>query len=182
MMEQWHPLGVVGVITAFNFPVAVWAWNAAIAAVCGDRVVWKPAEPDAALRDRGPAHRESRVGRSRAARASSPWSSARAATVGERMLHDRRAAAHLVHRLDAGGRACRGSRRERLGRTHPRAGRQQRDRGRPRTRISSWRCARSCSARWARPASAARRTRRIIVHTSIAARTDRARSCARTGR
>jgi aldehyde dehydrogenase (NAD+) len=45
MMEQWHPLGPVGVITAFNFPVAVWAWNAAIAAVCGDPVIWKPAEP-----------------------------------------------------------------------------------------------------------------------------------------
>src|SRR5512133_1156753 len=45
MMEQWHPLGAVGVITAFNFPVAVWSWNAAIAAVCGDTVVWKPAEP-----------------------------------------------------------------------------------------------------------------------------------------
>jgi aldehyde dehydrogenase (NAD+) len=42
MYEQWHPLGAVGVITAFNFPVAVWAWNAAIAAVCGDTVVWKP--------------------------------------------------------------------------------------------------------------------------------------------
>jgi len=44
MMEQWHPLGPAGVITAFNFPVAVWSWNAAIAAVCGDPVVWKPAE------------------------------------------------------------------------------------------------------------------------------------------
>jgi len=44
MMEQWHPLGVVGVITAFNFPMAVWAWNAMIAAVCGDVVVWKPSE------------------------------------------------------------------------------------------------------------------------------------------
>ena len=42
MYEQWHPLGPVGVITAFNFPVAVWAWNAAIGAVCGDTVVWKP--------------------------------------------------------------------------------------------------------------------------------------------
>jgi aldehyde dehydrogenase (NAD+) len=42
MYEQWHPLGVVGVITAFNFPAAVWAWNAFIAAVCGDVVVWKP--------------------------------------------------------------------------------------------------------------------------------------------
>jgi aldehyde dehydrogenase (NAD+) len=44
MMEQWHPLGPVGVISAFNFPVAVWSWNAAIAAVCGDPVIWKPAE------------------------------------------------------------------------------------------------------------------------------------------
>jgi len=42
MYEQWHPLGVVGIITAFNFPVAVWAWNAALAAVCGDTTVWKP--------------------------------------------------------------------------------------------------------------------------------------------
>ncbi len=42
MFEQWHPLGPVGVITTFNFPVAVWAWNAAIAAVCGDTIVWKP--------------------------------------------------------------------------------------------------------------------------------------------
>ncbi|MDT4924591.1 MAG: aldehyde dehydrogenase [Pseudonocardiales bacterium] len=44
MMEQWHPLGVVGVISAFNFPVAVWSWNAALAFVCGDPVVWKPSE------------------------------------------------------------------------------------------------------------------------------------------
>jgi len=42
MYEQWHPLGPIGIITAFNFPVAVWAWNAAIAAVCGDTMVWKP--------------------------------------------------------------------------------------------------------------------------------------------
>src|SRR5690349_12887324 len=44
MMEQWHPLGPVGVITAFNFPVAVWAWNAMLALVCGDPVIWKPSE------------------------------------------------------------------------------------------------------------------------------------------
>jgi aldehyde dehydrogenase (NAD+) len=44
LMEQWHPLGPVGVITAFNFPVAVWAWNAMLALVCGDTVVWKPSE------------------------------------------------------------------------------------------------------------------------------------------
>jgi len=42
MMEQWHPLGPVGCVTAFNFPVAVWAWNAMVAAVCGDPVIWKP--------------------------------------------------------------------------------------------------------------------------------------------
>ncbi|MBC8507698.1 MAG: aldehyde dehydrogenase family protein [Anaerolineales bacterium] len=44
MYEQWHPLGLIAVITAFNFPVAVWAWNAAIAAVCGDSALWKPSE------------------------------------------------------------------------------------------------------------------------------------------
>ncbi|HKM77667.1 MAG TPA: aldehyde dehydrogenase family protein, partial [Candidatus Bathyarchaeia archaeon] len=42
MYEQWHPLGVVGIITAFNFPIAVWSWNAMIAAVCGDTMIWKP--------------------------------------------------------------------------------------------------------------------------------------------
>jgi aldehyde dehydrogenase (NAD+) len=42
MYEQWHPLGAIGIITAFNFPVAVWSWNAAIAAVCGDTMLWKP--------------------------------------------------------------------------------------------------------------------------------------------
>ena len=44
MYEQWHPLGVVGVISAFNFPVAVWSWNAMIAAVCGNATIWKPSE------------------------------------------------------------------------------------------------------------------------------------------
>ncbi|NYT66294.1 aldehyde dehydrogenase family protein [Alcaligenaceae bacterium] len=44
MMETWHPLGVVGVISAFNFPVAVWSWNTALAIVCGNSVVWKPSE------------------------------------------------------------------------------------------------------------------------------------------
>jgi aldehyde dehydrogenase (NAD+) len=48
MYEQWHPLGVVGVISAFNFPVAVWAWNAFIAAICGNATVWKPS-PKGAL-------------------------------------------------------------------------------------------------------------------------------------
>ena len=42
MYEQWHPLGILGLVTSFNFPVAVWAWNSALAAICGDPVVWKP--------------------------------------------------------------------------------------------------------------------------------------------
>ncbi len=42
LMEQWHPLGVVGIVSAFNFPVAVWSWNSALAAVCGDTMIWKP--------------------------------------------------------------------------------------------------------------------------------------------
>src|ERR1041385_1833960 len=44
MLESWHPLGPVGIITAFNFPVAVWAWNAALALVCGDTLIWKPSD------------------------------------------------------------------------------------------------------------------------------------------
>jgi len=44
MMETWHPLGVVGIISAFNFPVAVWSWNSVVAAVCGDATIWKPSE------------------------------------------------------------------------------------------------------------------------------------------
>jgi aldehyde dehydrogenase (NAD+) len=44
MMEQWHPLGIVGIISAFNFPAAVWSWNSAIATVCGDTTIWKPSE------------------------------------------------------------------------------------------------------------------------------------------
>ena len=47
MMEQWHPLGPAGIITAFNFPMAVWAWNAMIALVCGDSILWKPSEKGA---------------------------------------------------------------------------------------------------------------------------------------
>ncbi|MFN2136623.1 MAG: aldehyde dehydrogenase family protein, partial [Candidatus Promineifilaceae bacterium] len=44
MYEQWHPLGPIGIISSFNFPIAVWSWNAAVAVVCGDTMVWKPSE------------------------------------------------------------------------------------------------------------------------------------------
>jgi aldehyde dehydrogenase (NAD+) len=90
MFEQWHPLGVVGVITAFNFPVAVWSWNATLAAVCGDATLWKPssdvplcgiavtkiAEKVCRENDVDPAIFSLVVGRG--------------ATVGERLLHDPR--------------------------------------------------------------------------------------------
>ena len=76
LMETWHPLGVVGVISAFNFPAAVWSWNAALALVCGDAVVWKPSEKAplvalaiTALLDRAAA------GRRRAGEPDTGWSS-----------------------------------------------------------------------------------------------------------
>ena len=117
MMEQWHPLGVVGVITAFNFPVAVWSWNTAIAAVCGDPVVWKPAGPDAALRHRRAAHRQPRDGRPRAQRASSRWSIGPGRSVGERMLNDPRLPLISFTGSTQVGRARGGGRRARFGRT-----------------------------------------------------------------
>ncbi len=89
MMEQWHPLGPVGIISAFNFPVAVWSWNAALAAVCGDPTVWKPAEPtplcavavqriaNAVMADHGVS-------------AVFTLTVGRGSAIGERMLHDAR--------------------------------------------------------------------------------------------
>jgi aldehyde dehydrogenase (NAD+) len=90
MSEQWHPLGVVGVITSFNFPTAVWSWNTALACVCGDSVLWKPssttpltaiattkiAQQVCAENDVDPAIFSLVIGKG--------------STVGERMLHDRR--------------------------------------------------------------------------------------------
>jgi aldehyde dehydrogenase (NAD+) len=89
MIEQWHPLGPLGIITAFNFPVAVWAWNAMVAAVCGDTVVWKPS-PEAPLT----AVAVQRLAHEVAARlghaAVFTLCAGGAEEVGERMLHDRR--------------------------------------------------------------------------------------------
>ena len=89
MMEQWHPLGPVGVITAFNFPVAVWAWNSAIAAVCGDPVVWKPAEavPLCAVAVQ---HIANRVMADHGVTGVFTLAVGRGSTVGERMIQDRR--------------------------------------------------------------------------------------------
>ena len=89
MMEQWHPLGPTGVITAFNFPVAVWSWNAAIAAVCGDTVVWKPAEPTP-LSAVAVQHIANRVMADHGVEGVFSLVVGRGSVVGERMLNDRR--------------------------------------------------------------------------------------------
>ena len=68
MAEQWHPMGTVGIITAFNFPVAVWAWNAFLAAVCGNTMIWKPSQKNAPLRHRGNAPHQQGACRARVRR------------------------------------------------------------------------------------------------------------------
>ena len=89
MMEQWHPLGPVGVISAFNFPVAVWSWNAAIAAVCGDPVIWKPAEP-VPLTAVAVQHIANRVMADHGLTGIFTLAAGSGRTVGEAMLHDPR--------------------------------------------------------------------------------------------
>ncbi|MGB2986034.1 MAG: aldehyde dehydrogenase family protein, partial [Phycisphaerae bacterium] len=90
MYEQWHPLGVVGVISAFNFPVAVWSWNAALAAVCGDAVLWKPSSstPLTGIACTKVAERVCRA--TGADPAIFSFVVGRGRTVGERLLADRR--------------------------------------------------------------------------------------------
>ncbi len=89
MYEQWHPLGVAGVITSFNFPVAVWSWNAMIAAACGDTLVWKPSSttPLTAIAVQRIAQR---VMEQNGLTGVFTLAVGRGSLVGERMLHDRR--------------------------------------------------------------------------------------------
>jgi len=90
MYEQWHPLGVVGVITAFNFPVAVWSWNTALASVCGDAVLWKPASktPLTAIAVTKIAQQVAEANGVDPAIFS--LTVGKGSTVGEKLLHDRR--------------------------------------------------------------------------------------------
>ncbi len=90
MLEQWHPLGVVGVITSFNFPVAVWAWNSALASVCGNSVVWKPSgqTPLTAIATTKISERVCRANKVDPAIFS--LVSGDAETVGQRLVNDRR--------------------------------------------------------------------------------------------
>jgi len=90
MFEQWHPLGVVGVISAFNFPVAVWSWNTALACVCGDSVLWKPSSqtPLTAIACTKIAHRVCEENDVDPAIFS--LTIGKGSTIGDRLLHDRR--------------------------------------------------------------------------------------------
>jgi aldehyde dehydrogenase (NAD+) len=89
MYEQWHPLGAIGVITAFNFPVAVWSWNAAIAAACGDTVVWKPSS-ETPLTAIAIQHIANRVMADHGLKGIFSTTIGRGAVVGERMINDAR--------------------------------------------------------------------------------------------
>jgi aldehyde dehydrogenase (NAD+) len=103
MMETWHPLGVVGVISAFNFPVAVWAWNAALALVCGDPVVWKPSEKGqlAALATQSILDRA--IARFGEAHGGDDWSGLSAVVLGERAVGERLVADPRVALVSATG-------------------------------------------------------------------------------
>jgi aldehyde dehydrogenase (NAD+) len=90
MFEQWHPLGVVGVISAFNFPVAVWSWNAALAAVCGDATLWKPASGTPLTAIAVTKIAQQVCERNAVDPAIFSLIVGKGSTVGERMLHDRR--------------------------------------------------------------------------------------------
>jgi aldehyde dehydrogenase (NAD+) len=89
MFEQWHPLGATGVISAFNFPVAVWSWNAAIAAACGDTTVWKPSS-DAPLTAIAVQHICNAVMADHGLQGIFNLAIGRGAVVGERMINDGR--------------------------------------------------------------------------------------------
>jgi aldehyde dehydrogenase (NAD+) len=89
MYEQWHPLGAIGIVTSFNFPVAVWSWNAAIAAVCGDTMVWKPSSltPLTAIAVQ---HIVNRVASDHGLAGVFNLLIGRGQTIGERLINDRR--------------------------------------------------------------------------------------------
>jgi aldehyde dehydrogenase (NAD+) len=91
MYEQWHPLGVVGIITAFNFPMAVWSWNSMIAAVCGDTMVWKPSSktPLSAIALQ---HIVNRVMKANGLRGIFTLVVGKGSTIGERLINDSRIA------------------------------------------------------------------------------------------
>ena len=158
MMETWHPLGVVGVITAFNFPVAVWAWNAALALVCGDRLVWKPSEktPLTALATQALFERASRASATRRAGLLQRSSSA-ARELGETLVDDPASPLVSATGSTAMGRAVGPRVAARFARALLELGGNNAAIVRP-SPIWIWRVRAIASRRWERPASGARRS------------------------
>jgi aldehyde dehydrogenase (NAD+) len=116
MYEQWHPLGVVGIISAFNFPVAVWSWNAMVAAVCGDTMVWKPSSkvPLSAIAVQ---HIVNRVMKRAGLSGIFTIVIGRGSTIGERMINDKRIPLISSTGSTAMGRRVAEAAAKRLGRT-----------------------------------------------------------------
>ena len=164
MRENWQPLGTVGIITAFNFPMAVWAWNSMLALVCGDACLWKPSPKTPLVRDRHDQRHRAEVLEAEglgAAGVGLVIGGNKDLAVGSACSTTPAPAADLVHRLVTRMGKHRGAgiaqSAAASGKDHPRVRRQQRDRRDGRRRPRSWCCPRLCSARSAPRASAARR-------------------------
>ncbi len=116
MYEQWHPLGVIGIVTAFNFPMAVWSWNSMIAAVCGDTMVWKPSSkvPLSAIALQ---HIVNRVMKANGLTGIYTLVIGKGSTIGERLINDRRIALISATGSTAMGRRVAEAAAKRLGRT-----------------------------------------------------------------
>lgn len=116
MYEQWHPLGVIGIVTAFNFPMAVWSWNSIIAAVCGDTMVWKPSSkvPLSAIALQ---HIMNRVMKANKLTGIFNLVVGKGSTVGERLINDRRIALISATGSTAMGRRVAEAAAKRLART-----------------------------------------------------------------
>ena len=157
MMEQWHPLGPVLVISAFNFPVAVWAWNAALALVCGNPVIWKPSEKTPLCAEAVMALVRRALERFGDAPDGLVQLVQGERDVGEALVDDPRIALVSATGSTAMGRAVGPRVAQRFGRVAARAWRQQCDDRLPERRPRACRRARSCSRPPGPPASAARR-------------------------
>ena len=158
MMETWHPLGVCGVISAFNFPVAVWSWNAALAFVCGDSVVWKPSEktPLTALAVQAIVERAAEALRRRAG-GPLPRCCIGGREVGEVLVEDERVPLVSATGSTAMGRQVGPKLAARFARAILELGGNNAAIVAPSADLDLALCAASPSPPWARPASAARR-------------------------
>ena len=155
LAETWHPLGVVGVISAFNFPVAVYAWNTALALVAGNTVLWKPAEATPLTALATDALLARAVARGRSARQGCTSAAGRpGGRPGPRRGHP--GGPGLSDRLGADGPGDRPADRRPIRPRAARTRRQQRRRRRAASPTSTSPCAASCSPPPARPVSAAR--------------------------